>query len=446
MNSGGIGPGYAYGAWQFVTPPGSHFSDVSFTFNLAVGSGHWPSVTITNASGGLLGVWNTSVFAPNVDHGADTDPMQNGHALTAWLECGGNCPPVPGVHTYFHGFSFTIEDDTPPELTALGGDLLAGGVRRGVETIEFSGSDAQGGIAGATIRVNGVVVADPRSACPGWSGTGPARSFRPCPAGEDFSIQANTEIGPWANGENSVEVCVQDLAFVAATALRDCETRTVSVDNSCPSSGGTEATSLDAGLQTGNGPVRSAIRVPSSRPATVRGTVAGPGSVAGSTVCLYEQVDLPGDGRELVDTARVRSDGRFALAVDPGPSRLFDVVYRYNDRVAEKKRLYLDSVVVPTFKIVGQRKLRNGQNVRFRGRLPGPNADGRGISLQARAGRKWRTFKQVRATSDGTFRGIYRFTQTVGLAEYTFRARVKKQGNYPYSPGHSRRRVVTVQG
>ncbi len=137
----------------------------------------------------------------------------------------------------------------------------------------------------------------------------------------------------------------------------------------------------------------------------------------------------------------MRSDGSFALEIDPGPSRSFDVVYRYNDRVAEKKRLHLESVVVPTFKIVGRRSLRNGQNVRFRGRLPGPNADGRGISLQARAGRKWRTFKQVRATSDGTFRGIYRFTQTIGLAQYTFRARVKKQGNYPYSPGHSRLRI-----
>ena len=127
------------------------------------------------------------------------------------------------------------------------------------------------------------------------------------------------------------------------------------------------------------------------------------GNVAGSTVCLYEQVDLPGDGRELVDTARVRSNGGFALDVDPGPSRLLDVVYRYNNQVVEKERLHLESVVVPTFKVVGSRSLSNGQNVRFRGYIPGPNEDGRGISLQARAGRKWRTFKQVKAGSSGRF-------------------------------------------
>ena len=163
-------------------------------------------------------------------------------------------------------------------------------------------------------------------------------------------------------------------------------------------------------------------------------------------MCLYEQVELPGDGRELVDTARVRSEGGFALDVEPGPSRLLDVVYRYNDQIVEKKRLHLESMVVPAFKIVGPRSLKNGQNVRFRGFIPGPNADGRGISLQARAGRKWRTFKQVKAGFGGSFFGLYRFTQTQGLAEYTFRARVKRQGNYPYSPGHSKRRKVIVRG
>ena len=36
---------------------------------------------------------------------------------------------------------------------------------------------------------------------------------------------------------------------------------------------------------------------------------------------LYEQVDLPGDGRELVDTGKVRNDGSFDLDVAPGPSQ-----------------------------------------------------------------------------------------------------------------------------
>ena len=58
--------------------------------------------------------------------------------------------------------------------------------------------------------------------------------------------------------------------------------------------------------------------------------------------------------------------------------------------------------------------------------------------MQARVGRKWRTFKQLRTDSEGRFRGKYRFTQTVGRVRYVFRALVKRQGGYPYEPGRLR--------
>ena len=77
---------------------------------------------------------------------------------------------------------------------------------------------------------------------------------------------------------------------------------------------------------------------------------------------------------------------------------------------------------------------------------PGPNAEGRAVALQARVGRKWRTFKQLRTDSDGQFRGRYRFTQTVGRVRYVFRALVKSQSGYPYEPGASRKRKLVVRG
>ena len=55
--------------------------------------------------------------------------------------------------------------------------------------------------------------------------------------------------------------------------------------------------------------------------------------------------------------------------------------------------------------------------------------------MQARVGRKWRTFKQLRTEADGRFRGKYRFTQTSGRVRYVFRALVKRQSGYPYEPG-----------
>ena len=68
------------------------------------------------------------------------------------------------------------------------------------------------------------------------------------------------------------------------------------------------------------------------------------------------------------------------------------------------------------------------------------------MALQARVGRKWRTFKQLRTGHEGRFRGKYRFTQTMGRVRYVFRALVKSQSGYPYEPGASRERRLVVRG
>ncbi len=68
------------------------------------------------------------------------------------------------------------------------------------------------------------------------------------------------------------------------------------------------------------------------------------------------------------------------------------------------------------------------------------------MTLQARVGRKWRTFKQLRTDIDGRFNGKYRFTQTFGRQRYVFRVLVKRQGGYPYEPGASPKRKLIVNG
>ena len=66
--------------------------------------------------------------------------------------------------------------------------------------------------------------------------------------------------------------------------------------------------------------------------------------------------------------------------------------------------------------------------------------------MQARVGKKWRSFKQLPTDAKGDFHGKYRFTQTRGRVRYVFRALVKKQGGYPYSEGASAKRKVLVRG
>jgi hypothetical protein len=202
---------------------------------------------------------------------------------------------------------------------------------------------------------------------------------------------------------------------------------------------------MEAGADV-NGDLRSRASITSNEEPVIRGSLRdGAGNpVSGATVCIYQTIDLPDASREMATSVTTQQNGRFATRLDAGASRTVDLTYRYNGWVLSDE-VELDSTVVPTLR-VPRRRLANGHAATFLGRLPGPNADGRVVALQARAGRKWRTFKQLRTKSDGGFRGKYRFTNTSGRQVYLFRILVKKQSGYPYEPGASRKRKVIVHG
>jgi hypothetical protein len=94
-----------------------------------------------------------------------------------------------------------------------------------------------------------------------------------------------------------------------------------------------------------------------------------------------------------------------------------------------------------------RRTARQGQTVRLRGRLVGrplPKV-GSVIELQARnPGRKWITFRTIRANRAGRFRASYRFRMP-GPAVFQMRARVRKSGDYPYTTGVSPHRRIVVR-
>jgi 5-hydroxyisourate hydrolase-like protein (transthyretin family) len=246
----------------------------------------------------------------------------------------------------------------------------------------------------------------------------------------------------WVNGPNDVAICSIDAGTNQSTP---CLRRLVDVDNSCPASGSQPAARLDAGADVG-GRLRAQASVRSSEAPVVRGALATSSGrpVTGGTVCVYQTIALADASRELVTTVTTQPNGRFATKLDPGASRTVELVYRYNTRTL-RQQVRLESAVVPSLSL-GEKSVANGQPVHFRGAVPGPNGDGRAVTLQARVGRKWRTFKQLRTDHDRRFRGLYRFTQTTGRVGYVFRALVKRQSGYPYEAGASRKRKVVVYG
>jgi hypothetical protein len=357
-------------------------------------------------------------------------------------------PPWTYDFVRMRELDLTVNDTRRPVLV-VGGSLFRDSITHGSPKLRIVAADAGGGVRGTTVEVNGVVVAGVLGGCPGIKlGASYATRVRPC-GDQDATVSLDTERTPWRDGSNTLRVCASDVATPPGAPNTTCQQRTVLVDNSCPDSSGASgrAQSISAGLEDPRtGQLRRARSVRSSDGVPLRGQLGGTaGPVRGASVCIYETVDEPAGIEQLVQVAKTTSSGRFAVQLPPGPSRAFRVAYRYADGQIQSPRMYLDSSVKPFLK-VNRPKLRNGQAVRFRGRIPGPHAAGRGVTLQARVGRKWRSFKQLQTNDLGAFRGRYRFTQTHGLVRYVFRALVKRQGGYPYSPGASKKRRVLVRG
>lgn len=174
----------------------------------------------------------------------------------------------------------------------------------------------------------------------------------------------------------------------------------------------------------------------------------GQGEPIADAVVAVEAQARSGGGFATVGSARTDAQGRFRFALPPGPSRT--VRYRYEGTNTVRPAAAELSTRVPAAArlTVDRRRVRNGQAVRFSGRLLGKPipAGGKVVALQAKVGSGWRTFATPRADAKGAFRHRYRFTATTGTRRYAFRAVVAREEAYPYEEGRSRLVRVTVRG
>jgi 5-hydroxyisourate hydrolase-like protein (transthyretin family) len=424
-------------AWRFTAPPGTLFASVTAVEHYG-DDGGFAAAAFSNGNPPFDAY---SKCSPNPGDCWAAPTAAGATIFEVRLQCfrDPNCHS-DWAYVWTTNFNASVEDGAAPTISA-GGSLLSGDVVRGNQSLQATATDFGGGVRSIYVNVNGL-----RSKTDNWCPpdyAGQYTHLKPCPDSVTRQLSIDTQNDPgWTNGPNDIEICSTD---AAGNVSPSCVRRTVQVDNSCPGSGGTAAAKLDAGADLG-GRLTDRAAITSNQEPVIRGALRdGSGSaVSGATVCIYETIDLPDASRELVTTVTTQANGRFATRLDPGPSRDLDLVYRYNDRVLTDA-VAIDSSVVPTFAL-GEHSLSNGHTAHFSGWLPGPNADGRAVALQARVGRKWRTFKQLRTDSDGRFRGKYRFTQTIGFVRYVFRALVKRQSGYPYEPGASRKRKVAVRG
>jgi 5-hydroxyisourate hydrolase-like protein (transthyretin family) len=435
LDAKGVSARDSWVAWQVNAPGGTRFKSAQATVHYGTDGGYGPMSTSDGSPGfgGLSGGAGPNQWA--------TPVQTNANYFAIIEQCFANPCNSNWAYAWSTRFYGVVQDFHAPGLSA-GGELLGGGVVSGVQPLQVTATDAGGGARSISIYVNGVG-SQGLDFCPPRA-AGYYDRVKPCPDSSGarlFSLDTEKDAG-WVNGPNDLVICSTD---VAGNSSAPCLRRTVYVDNSCPASGAQQATNLESGADIG-GRLRSHSSVRSTDSPVIRGrlTTTSGNPVGGATVCVYETVALEDASRQLLTTATTQANGRFATRLEPGASRKLDLVYRYNTKILGDS-VRLDSTVVPTLKL-GEKSVANGQRVHFKGGLPGPNAAGRAVALQARAGKKWRTFKLLKTDNDGAFKGLYRFTQTSGRARYLFRALVKRQGGYPYEPGASRKRKLLVHG
>ena len=138
---------------------------------------------------------------------------------------------------------------------------------------------------------------------------------------------------------------------------------------------------------------------------------------------------------------RTGADGRARLLLPRGTSRELRFEYRTRvDDPAPALRATVRLGVRPRASLsVRPKRVGYGGRIRLSGRVrsrPRPRP-GKLVVLQAYDSGRWRTFATTRSRKGGRFTRRYRFSRTFRPRTYRFRARLPREGAYPYSTGNT---------
>jgi hypothetical protein len=192
------------------------------------------------------------------------------------------------------------------------------------------------------------------------------------------------------------------------------------------------------------------LRVPFGNPAIIRGTLTADGGrrLGGAEVTVLMRPLMAGGEYLAAATVSTHSDGTFTYRVPPGPGRSLDFHFRGDTTYKHADDQVTLRVPAKATIAANRHAVRNGQRVRFSGRVLGKPVPRRGklLALQAYYRHKWRTFATPRASLRGRWRYTYRFQATRGIVRYGFRIRVPATSDYPYELGYSKATRVRVVG
>lgn len=214
------------------------------------------------------------------------------------------------------------------------------------------------------------------------------------------------------------------------------------------------AAHMEAGIarqRGGRHPVRQlvpAVRMRYARPVRVAGRLVAPDGdgVAGAEVQVLDRNEATTE--HPVDLVRTGADGRFEYETTADNSRTLRFLHAGSPLVLPASAEVTVLVPAATTVRVSRRSVRNGDAVRFSGRLRGlpPPPGGKLVELQVRFPKGWQTFRTARTDAGGKWSARYRFMRTSGSVRYRFRAHLPHEAGYPFETGKSHVLGVDVRG
>jgi hypothetical protein len=152
--------------------------------------------------------------------------------------------------------------------------------------------------------------------------------------------------------------------------------------------------------------------------------------------------------RRIADLQTSRT-GRFGFPVGRGPARFLRFRYAGTGTIRGRTAVVDLRVKASSTLRPSRRDVVNGEYVTFRGRLRGRPIPpgGKLVELQVYTRRRWRTFAQPRARANtGRWAFRYRFEAIRGRVTFRFRARIRRESDYPFHTGTSGQVHVRVRG
>jgi hypothetical protein len=477
-----------YAGWRFDAPADTAIVGISLMW-----TGHGDYAT---ADGGpapvRLDASNTAELRNRFDVFATTDSVAVADAdwVRAVVLCdalpGSTCrtsfaPPDPpdALRVAIVSSRVSLIDRLTPTIAQVAGAAATGTTWAGPQPLSFTASDKGSGVFRVDVEVDGSVVqtipASSDGRCVDGTGTRDFAFPVPCPLQVSGNVEIDTAGLP--AGQHTVTVYVEDAAGNRAVVLPPSSRLIVNdhravgyyangmffnprfaTPRTANGDGAVSGANLSAAFvrQVGKGRSRHSVRramreVRFSQSPTVRGTLSAPSGepIANATVFIGQQPE----GQQWRLDGAVRTDSAGDFVYRPAarhPNRQLRAVYfPFSDSHENASSDPLELRVRAGMTLhVSRRSLRNGQRLVFTGRVLGAlPAAGIAVTLQAKVGRHYRSFRQLRASSGtgGRIRTAYRFERTTGPVRYRFRLKVVRQAGLPFQSGASPVVAVSVR-